>query len=50
MAHVVPRVMVHETVLAWHERNAERERDAQAFAEVIENEFAAANYTYVDSD
>lgn len=50
MAYFGSRVMVHGTVLAWHEQNAERERRAQAFAEEMDNELAVTNYIYVDSD
>ena len=40
------RVMVHETVLAWHE-NVERER---AFVEEMDSELAVASYIYADFD
>jgi len=47
---VVSRVMVHETVITWHEQNAEREKKARDFEEEMDNEVAATNYIYVDSD
>lgn len=43
------RVMVHETVLKWHEQNVERDRKARAFAE-MDSEQAATEYVDVDSD
>ena len=46
----MPRVMVHETVLNWHEQNVERDEKARAFAEEMDNEQAATGYVDVDSD
>ena len=42
--------MVHEKVLTWHEQNTEREKQARDFEEEMDNELAARNYIYVDSD
>ena len=50
LAHVVSRVMVHETVLNWHEQNVERDRKARSFAEEVDGEQAVAGYVDVDSD
>ena len=49
MAHVVRRVMVHEKVLTWHEQNAEQEKKRD-FEAGMDNELAATEYIYVDSD
>jgi hypothetical protein len=49
MAYIVRRVMVHETVLNWHEQNAERDR-ARDFVEEMDTTLAATNYIYVDSE
>ena len=50
VAYVVSRVMVHETVLTWHEKNVERERKARDFEEEMDNDLAVKDYVYVDSD
>ena len=50
MVYDMSRVMVHETVLTWHEQNVEREREERAFAEEMDNELAVANYIYADFD
>ena len=42
--------MVHETVLTWHEQNVEREKQARAFVEEMDDELAVTNYIYVESD
>lgn len=47
MTHVAPRVMVHETVLNWHEQILERERKARILAEC---EQAINSYVDEDSD
>ena len=49
MAYAVSRVMVHETVLNWHEQNVERERKRD-FVEEMDNELAVTDYIFVDSD
>ena len=47
MTYVASRVMVHETVLNWHEQNAERDRRTQILEEV---DRVVSAYTHVDSD
>ena len=48
--HAVFRVMVHQTVLNWHEENVKRDKKASASAEEIDHGQAVADSTDLDSD
>lgn len=48
MAYVAFRVMVHETVLNWHEQNVERDKKAQAFVEETDVELVDNAYAQWD--
>lgn len=50
MAHPTFRVMVHHTVLNWHEQNVERDKKARDPAEEMDNDQAINAYVHVDPD